>query len=93
MGTSKDNLIEKIDKLEKQLKIAESHTYVYDTTQISVSDGELYIWYGDDNKYITIDVNSIYNDLPFIVEQVCKEHKKQSKDTLDRIKNSLNEIQ
>ena len=76
MGTSKDNLIEKINELEKQLKEAKKHTY-----------GDL-----EDEKSLVWNVESLFKDLPFLITQVVKENKKMQKMYLDLIKESLKEI-
>jgi len=36
-----------------------------------------------------INIDTIYNDLPFLISEVCKEQKKNQDDILDRIKDSL----
>ena len=94
MGTSKDNLIEKIDELEKKLKQAKKHTYIYETHTLQVWDGELHIGYGDleDEKNLVWNVESLFKDLPFLITQVVKENKKMQKMYLDLIKETLKEI-
>ena len=91
MGTSKDNFIEKIEKLEKKIEIAKKHTYVYDTTQLHCSDGEFYMYYGDD-KCVVFDVEQLFKDLPFMISQVVKEQAKMQKWHLERLTESLKEI-
>ncbi len=91
MGTSKDNLIDKIDKLEKQLEIAKKHTYVYETTSLHCNDGEFYMYYGDD-KCVVFNVETLFKDLPFMISQVVKEQAKMQKWHLDRLKQELKEI-
>jgi len=81
----------KIDDLEKKLDQALKHTYVYDTHTLHCADGELYIGYGKDRSLV-INIDTIYNDLPGLISQVCKEQKKNQEDILDRIKESLNKL-
>jgi len=94
MGTSKDNLIERINELEKELKEAKKHTYIYESHTLQVWDGELHIGYGDleDEKSLVWNVESLFKDLPFLITQVVKENKKMQKMYLDLIKESLKEI-
>jgi len=82
---------ERIEELEEKLDQALQHTYVYDTHTLHCANGELYIGYGNDRSLV-IDINTIYNDLPFLISQVCKEQKKNEEDTLKRIKDSLDKV-
>ena len=91
MGTSKDNLIEKIEDLEKQLEQAKKNTYVYDTTQLHCNDGEFYMYYGDD-KCVVFDVEQLFKDLPFMINQVVKEQAKMQEWHLGRIKEELMDL-
>jgi hypothetical protein len=86
-----DDLHKKIDDLEKKLDQALQHTYVYDIHTLHCANNELYIGYGTDRSLV-IDINTIYNDLPFLISQVCKEQKKNQEETLNRIKESLKEL-
>ena len=79
---------DRIDELEKKLNQALTHTYVYDTHTLHCANGELYIGYGEDRSLV-INIDTIYNDLPFLISEVCKEQKKNQDDILDRIKDSL----
>jgi len=92
MGTSKDNLIEKIEQLEKELELAKKHTYVYETTSLHCNDGEFYMYYGDD-KCVVFDVEQLFKDLPFMINQVVKEQAKMQDWHLERLTESLKEIQ
>ena len=86
---------QRIDELEKKLDQALTHTYVYDTHTLHCANGELYIGYGDDierSRSLVIEINTIYNDLPFLISQVCEEQKKNQEDTLERIKDSLDKL-
>ena len=92
MGTSKDNLIDEIDKLKKELKHAKKYTYIYETTSLHCNDGELYIYYGNKDNCLVFNVEQLYKDLPFIITQVVKEQNKMQKMYLDLIKESIKEI-
>ena len=91
MGTSKDNLIEKINELEKELKQAKKHTYIYETNHLYCQDGEMHFGFGED-KWLVYNTDQLFKDLPFIITQVVKENKKMQKMYLDLIKESLKEI-
>tara|TARA_R110000796_G_scaffold215745_1_gene331775 strand:+ start:1714 stop:1974 length:261 start_codon:yes stop_codon:yes gene_type:complete len=82
---------DRIDELEQKLDQALKHTYVYDTHTLHCADGELYIGYGKDRSLV-INIDTIYNDLPFLISEVCKEQKKNQEDTLERIKDSLDTL-
>ncbi len=71
MGTSKDNLIDRIYELEEQLEKAKKHTYIHETHHLHCSDGEMHIGYGDvDNeKWLVYNIDSLFKDLPFIITQ------------------------
>lgn len=93
-----DNRIEelekKIENLKKQLEDARTNTYVGETNSLSCSDGELYIGY--DNwgveSVLVMEVNQLFRDLPFIIEQVCKEQKKMQQMHLKLIKEAKEKI-
>jgi len=87
-------LKKRIKELEQQLKEAEQHTYVDETHTIHCSDGELHIGYGDyeEEKSIIINVENLFKDLPFIVNQVVKENNKMQEMHLKCLKESLKEI-
>ena len=82
---------EKIKDLEKQLEQAKKHTYVYDTTQLHCNDGEFYMYYGDD-KCVVFDVEQLFKDLPFMINQVVKEQAKMQEWHLGRIKEELMDL-
>ena len=82
---------EKIKDLEKQLEQAKKHTYVYDTTQLHCNDGEFYMYYGDD-KCVVFDVEQLFKDLPFMINQVVKEQAKMQEWHLSRIKEELMDL-
>ena len=94
MGTSKDDLIDRIYDLEGELKQAKKHTYIHETHNLYCSDGEMHFGYGDvDNeKWLVYNVDSLFKDLPFIITQVVKENKKMQEMYLDLIKQSLKEL-
>ena len=82
---------EKIKDLEKQLEQAKKHTYVYDTTQLHCNDGEFYMYYADD-KCVVFNVEQLFKDLPFMINQVVKEQAKMQEWHLGRIKEELMDL-
>ena len=82
-------LNERIDFLEERLHDALHHTYVGETDDLYVMNGELHITYYDGQRTLTIDSESLFKDLPFIINQVCKEQKKMNKMYLKQIKKAL----
>ena len=68
--------------------------YVGETNSLHCSDGELVIHHGDvgNEQVLVINVEELYKDLPFIIEQVCKEQKKMQEMYLEMIKESLNKL-
>jgi hypothetical protein len=82
---------QKIKDLEKQLEFAKKHTYVYDTTSLQCSEGEFYMYYGDD-RCVVFDVETLFKDLPFMITQVVKEQAKMQDCHLENLKESLMEL-
>ena len=87
------DLKERIVQLESELKQANRITYIHQSHSLYCSDGELHICYGlEDEKEVVYNVNSLFEDLPFIINQVCKEQKKEQAAYLTRIKDELEEL-
>lgn len=87
-------LKQQIADLKEKLAEAKKHTYVTDTTGLHCSNGELYIDYNicGEQRHLVIDVNALYPDLPFIIDQVCKQQRKDQRNILDNIKETLKDI-
>ena len=86
---------EKIKDLEKQLKHAKENTYIYETNHLQCCDGELHIGfgdYGDNERWLVWNVNSLFNDLPYIISQVVREQSKMQGNQLKNIQEVLKEI-
>lgn len=68
--------------------------YIHETTSLHCSDGELYIQYGsiEKPKQIVFNVENLYKDLGFIVNQVVKENNKMQKMYLNSLKDELKEL-
>ena len=66
-------------------------TYIHETEHLYCSDGEFHIGYGKDN-WVVFNVEHLFKDLGFIVDQVVKENKKMQEMYLDLIKDELKEL-
>jgi len=87
-------LKQQIADLKKQLAAAKQHTYIHDTNTLQVWEGEVHIGFGDaeNERWLVWNVESIYKDLPFLIDQVVKEQKKQQIIYLDSIKETIKEL-
>jgi len=66
-------------------------TYIHESNTLHCHDGELHIGYGKDN-WVVFNVEHLFKDLGFIVDQVVKENKKMQDMHLSLIKDSLKEL-
>ncbi len=66
------------------------YKYIHDIDSIACNKGELYLTY--DNETLVFNTDTLYKDLHIIINMVCKENKKQQEQTLQDIKESLNNI-
>ena len=69
-------------------------TYIHETHTLYADNGELYLLYddGDYDKQLVFNVETLYNDLPSII-RLCVEQKKISdKNTLERLKSTIQEL-
>ena len=84
----------RIKQLEEQLEQAKKHTYIHETNHLYCQDGELHIGYGDcnDERWLVIDVEQLFKDLPFMISQVVEENKKMQDMHLEMIKDSLKKL-
>tara|TARA_B110000259_G_scaffold188091_1_gene244900 strand:+ start:3979 stop:4260 length:282 start_codon:yes stop_codon:yes gene_type:complete len=92
--SSTETLQQRITELEGNLLEAKSHTYIHETHSLHCSDGEMYFYHGDiDNeKVLVYNTDQLFKDLPFIINQVCKENKKMQDWYLGKIKDELKEL-
>lgn len=67
-------------------------TYIHEINTLHASNGELYIGYGDDNEHLVFNTDTLFRDLPIIVELACKENKKEQQRILQQLKESTNNI-
>lgn len=67
-------------------------TYINEINTLHASNGELYLGYGNDNDHIIINTDTLFRDLPTIIEMVCKENKKEQERIIHQLKISLNNI-
>jgi hypothetical protein len=85
-------LEEKIVRLQQELKHSRNNTYVGNTHTLHCTDGELYIYYGDDDQTLVMEVNQLFRDLPSIISMVTKEQKKQQEMHLKMIVKATTEL-
>jgi hypothetical protein len=85
---------DRIKELEQQLKEAKEYTYVHEITAMYCADGELHLEYGnsEDWKWVVLNVDALYNDLPMIIEQVITEQRNNQIMILDEIKESIKQL-
>ncbi len=67
-------------------------TYIHEINTLHASNGELYIGYGDNNEHLVFNTDTLFRDLPTIIDMVCKENKKEQERILHQLKVSLNNI-
>jgi hypothetical protein len=66
-------------------------TYIHEINSIACNNGELYLGY-DDNSTLVFNTDTLFRDLPIIIDMVCKENKKEQKRIVKQLKISLNNI-
>lgn len=64
-------------------------TYIHETTCIYADNGELYMLYGEDDKQLTFNIDTLYKDLPSIIRLCIKEKNKMDKFFLDDLKKTV----
>ncbi len=90
-----DKQDDKIKELKQQLKESKQHTYIHETNHLYCQDGEMYISFGDvgkNERWLVWNTDSLFKDLPFIINQVVKQNKKMQKMYLNNIKEELKEM-
>ena len=91
---TKKELQQEIKELKQQLKESKQNTYIHETHHLYCQDGELHIHYGDveNDNWLVWNTDSLFKDLPFIINQVVKQNKKMQKMYLNNIKEELKEM-
>ena len=94
MDLKKLDLKDRIKELEEQLIGFKKNTYIHETHHLYCDNGEMHFGYGDpdDSKWLVYNTDQLFKDLPFIINQVCKENKKMQDYYLDKIKEELKEL-
>tara|TARA_R110002167_G_scaffold2540_4_gene12840 strand:- start:687 stop:971 length:285 start_codon:yes stop_codon:yes gene_type:complete len=94
MDLKKIDLKDRIKELEEQLALEKKNTYIHETHHLYCDSGEMHFGYGDpdDSKWLVYNTDQLFKDLPFIINQVCKENKKMQDYYLDKIKEELKEL-
>ena len=91
---TKEELKQEIKELKQQLKESKQDTYIHETHHLYCQNGELHIHYGDveNDNLLVWNTDSLFKDLPFIINQVVKQNKKMQKMYLNNIKEELKEM-
>jgi catalase len=90
-----DKQDDRIKELKQQLKESKQNTYIHETNHLYCQDGEMYISFGDvgkNERWLVWNTDSLFKDLPFIINQVVKQNKKMQKMYLNNIKEELKEM-
>ena len=66
-------------------------TYIHEIDSIACNNSELYISYNNNNTLV-FNTDTLYKDLPTIIDMVCKENNKEQKRIIQLLKTSLNNI-
>ena len=82
---------EKIKDLEHKLAMAKKHTYIHDTHTMWCDNGELHVGFNND-RWLVWNTDDLFKDLSSMVSMVTKENTEMQKWYLDKIKESLKEI-
>jgi hypothetical protein len=88
------DLENKIKELEAQIDTLiglKKNTYIHETHHLYCDNGEMHFGY-DEDKWLVYNTDQLFKDLPFIINQVCKENKKMQDWYLDKIKEELKEL-
>ena len=64
-------------------------TYIHETTCLYANNGELYMLYGDDDKQLIFNIDTLYKDLPSIIKLCVEEKNKMDKFFLDDLKETV----
>lgn len=86
-----NKLKEKIKTLEKQIESSNKHVYVHRTHQWVTNDGEITIWFGDEQT-LTWNIDDLFHCLDDLIQECVTEKRKQDNIKLDQIKNTLKYI-
>jgi hypothetical protein len=70
----------------------EKGKYIYDIHSLSANDGELYLWYGQDDEYIVLDCEELYKDLANVIRLVVEQNKEMQQYHKERIMKSVTKI-
>ena len=64
--------------------------YIHEIESIACNNNELYLSYN--NTTLVFNTDTLYKDLPTIIDMVCKENKKEQERILQELNMSLNNI-
>ena len=70
----------------------EKGKYIYDVHTLSANDGELYLWYGQNDEYIVLDCEEMYRDLASFIRLVTEQNKDMQEYHKERIMKTVTEL-
>jgi len=70
----------------------EKGKYIYDVHTLSANDGELYLWYGQNDEYIVLDCEEMYRDLASFIRLVTEQNKEMQEYHKERIMKTVTEL-
>jgi uncharacterized protein YdiU (UPF0061 family) len=92
MQNTIENLEARIVTLEAQLKAAKAHTYVNAVESIHAQDGEIHFAYNNQENWVVWNAQSLFEDLPSIINIVRTQQKEMTEMTIASIKEELNNL-
>ena len=69
----------------------EKAKYIYDIHSLSANDGELYLWYGDDD-FVVFDCEQLYKDLGHIIRLVAEQNKEMQRYHKEQIMKTVTKL-
>lgn len=69
----------------------EKGKYIYDIHSLSANDGELYLWYGDDD-FVVFDCEQLYKDLGHIIRLVAEQNKEMQRYHKEQIMKTVTKL-
>jgi len=92
MNNTIQELEAKINNLEAQLQEAKAFTYVDATDTLHAQDGAIHLGYNNGESFVVWDVQSLFEDLPTIIQLVREQQEKATQKNLSAIDNELNKL-
>lgn len=78
--------------MEIRAENMEKGKYICDIHSLSANDGELYLWYGNEEEFVVFDCEELYKDLASIVSLVAEQNKEMQEYHKKKIKEAIKEL-